>query len=76
MANADSAVQPVGSEFTTRAHRATVDVEAKRAVLEAAIEHRDAIVLEGYDRGHAVRELARMFKLSPSRVLQVVARRG
>lgn len=53
-----------------------MDVEAKRASLEASIEHRDGVVLELYDTGRPVREIARMMKLSAARVLQVVARRG
>jgi DNA-directed RNA polymerase specialized sigma subunit len=76
MTDARSTVQSIGTALEDRALRASLDVEAKRASLEASIEHRDGLVLELYDQGKPVREIARVMKLSASRVLQVVARRG
>lgn len=76
MADAGSGVQSVGVDLEERARRASVDVEAKRKVLEAAIELRDKLIVELYDHGLGVRRIAATMKMSASRVIQVVSRRG
>lgn len=59
-----------------RAHRASVDVEAKRRVLQAAIEHRDAMVLELYDAGAGIAKISKVMHISASRIVQIVGAKG
>lgn len=72
----ESQSQVVGNVWAERARRAAVDVEAKRQVLEAALELRDRLVLEGVDAGYTQGEVARALLMARSRVHQIVARRG
>jgi len=59
-----------------KVRKAAVDVEAKRQVLEAAIETRDAGILELYDSGCPLARAAKVSLVSMQRIMQIVARRG
>lgn len=76
MSQTETGKQAVGVSLEDRAQRASIDVEAKRRVLEAAIELRDRLVLELYDAGHGIGRIARVMHISPSRITQIVSAKG
>lgn len=73
---AESTIQGDRTGWEERARRAAVDVEAKRQVLEAAVELRDRLLIEGIDTGHGIRHVAESMLLSKARVMQIVATKG
>ena len=67
---------PEGQSWEARARAAGVDVEAKRRAWEEAIDARDAIIMEGYDAGRHVGDVARAALVTKGRVTQIVAARS
>lgn len=51
-------------------------MEAKRQVLEAAVELRDELVIEGVDSGYGRARIAQVMLMSKARVMQILAARG
>lgn len=76
MSQTDPGKQGVGVPLEDRAERASIDVEAKRRVLQAAIELRDRLVLELWDAGLSYGRIAKVMHMSPSRITQIVGARG
>ena len=76
MANPDPGKQGDGVSLEDRAARASVDVEAKRKVLEASIVERDRLLIELYDQGAGIARIAKVMHISPSRITQIVGAKG
>lgn len=69
-------IQRDETQLEEKVAKASLDVEAKRRVLEAATELRDRAVLELYETGAGVAHIGQVAKLSKARVGQIIARLG
>lgn len=63
-------------DWPARMRKAALDAEAARQHWEDARELRDRLIVEGYDAGWSVADVARHALIARARVHQIVAGRG